>query len=89
MTRVGRAKVQTVKHPTIVSGLVSYLQQLRAVSNQDQNTPLARLLGLKTTPFPDRSRDRWQTVGLKTTPFPDRNCEKHTLEGCTSPVHKV
>ena len=29
-----------------------------------------------------------QTVGLKTAPFPDRNCEKHTLEGGTSPVHK-
>ena len=68
---VCRAKVQTVKHPTIVSGLVSYLQKLRVVSNRDQNTPLARLLGLKTTPFPGR------------------NCEKHTLEGGTSPVHKV
>ena len=37
----------------------------------DQNTPLARLLGLKTTPFPHR------------------NCEKHTLESGTPPVHNV
>ena len=79
------AKVQTVKHPTIVSRLVSYLHKLHEVSNWDQNTPLARLLGLKTT----RNRDPCQAVELKRTPFPDRNCGKHTLEGGTSPVHKV
>ena len=50
---------------------VSYLQKLRVVSNRDQNTPLTRLLGLKTTPFPHR------------------NCEKHTLEGGTPPVHNA
>ena len=29
-----------------------------SVSNQDQNTSLARLLGLKTTPFPDRNCEK-------------------------------
>ena len=77
LTCVCRAKVQTVKHRTVVSGLVSYLQKLRPVSDQDKETPLATVSGLETTRFPDKNRDPCQTVGLKTIPFPNKNCEKH------------
>ena len=86
---VCRAKVRTVKHPTIVSGLVSYLHKLRAVSNQDQKHTPCQTIGPENSTLPRQNRDPCHAIGLKTTPFPDRNCGKHTLEGGTSPVHKV
>ena len=53
---------------------------------------LARLLGLKTTPFPDRNREKRTVarlaVGLKTASFPDRNWKTYPW-GRHIPVHKV
>ena len=59
--RVAYPYPSQAKLPTLPrkKGKITTLARL-LVSNKDQleNTPLARLLGLKTTPFPDRNREK-------------------------------
>ena len=52
-----RQKFHTLPRKKIKINKITSLARI-SVSNQDQNTPLARLLGLKTTPFPGRHRVR-------------------------------